>query len=150
MVFGLLCSIIFEKRQNPYFLVNELFLTCFHHCQLRNYIIWGSKISLTTFVSVSLTGEPVSTEVIRVEEHVVAAMSLEMEKTITKLMYDFQRNSTSDDDSGCALEEYVWVPPGLSPEQVRQSGDLLADFQPTLAFPFTGSGSLANAHSAPS
>uniref|UniRef100_A0A8D0A2Q8 Prickle homolog 2a n=1 Tax=Sander lucioperca TaxID=283035 RepID=A0A8D0A2Q8_SANLU len=47
-------------------------------------------------------------------------MSLEMEKTITKLMYDFQRNSTSDDDSGCALEEYAWVPPGLSPEQVHQ------------------------------
>lgn len=46
-------------------------------------------------------------------------MSLEMEKTITKLMYDFQRNSTSDDDSGCALEEYAWVPPGLSPEQVN-------------------------------
>ena len=29
-----------------------------------------------------------------------------------------QRNSTSDDDSGCALEEYTWVPPGLKPEQV--------------------------------
>jgi len=26
--------------------------------------------------------------------------------------------STSDDDSGCALEEYAWVPPGLSPIQV--------------------------------
>uniref|UniRef100_A0A8C6TQB7 Prickle homolog 2a n=1 Tax=Neogobius melanostomus TaxID=47308 RepID=A0A8C6TQB7_9GOBI len=51
---------------------------------------------------------------------VVTTMSLEMEKTITKIMYDFQRNSTSDDDSGCALEEYVWVPPGLSPEQVHQ------------------------------
>ena len=24
----------------------------------------------------------------------------------------------SDDDSGCALEEYTWVPPGLKPEQV--------------------------------
>ena len=60
-----------------------------------------------------------STEAVCVEEHVVTAMSLEMEKTITKLMYDFQRNSTSDDDSGCALEEYVWVPPGLSPEQVQ-------------------------------
>lgn len=24
----------------------------------------------------------------------------------------------SDDDSGCALDEYAWVPPGLSPEQV--------------------------------
>ncbi|KAM9430077.1 prickle-like protein 2 isoform 1-T1 [Salvelinus alpinus] len=47
-------------------------------------------------------------------------MSLEMDKSVTKLMYDFQRNSTSDDDSGCALEEYAWVPPGLSPEQVHQ------------------------------
>lgn len=59
-----------------------------------------------------------STQAVWVVEHVVTAMSLEMEKTITKLMYDFQRNSTSDDDSGCALEEYAWVPPGLSPEQV--------------------------------
>ncbi|XP_030375028.1 protein espinas [Scaptodrosophila lebanonensis] len=32
---------------------------------------------------------------------------------------DFQRNSQSDDDSGCALEEYTWVPPGLRPDQVR-------------------------------
>lgn len=78
----------------------------------------------------------------------MAAMSLEMEKTITKLMYDFQRNSTSDDDSGCALEEYVWVPPGLSPEQVPQPNNLLTDFQPACALPFTGSGSLANASSA--
>ncbi|KAM8907938.1 prickle-like protein 1 isoform 1-T2 [Spinachia spinachia] len=31
----------------------------------------------------------------------------------------FQRSSTSDDDSGCALEEYAWVPPGLRPEQVQ-------------------------------
>ncbi|XP_043108587.1 prickle-like protein 2b isoform X2 [Puntigrus tetrazona] len=54
------------------------------------------------------------------EEHVVTVMPLEMEKTVTKLMYDFQRNSTSDDDSGCALEEYAWVPPGLKPEQVHQ------------------------------
>lgn len=30
----------------------------------------------------------------------------------------FQRSSTSDDDSGCVLEEYAWVPPGLRPEQV--------------------------------
>lgn len=66
-----------------------------------------------------------STEAVCVEEHVVTAMSLEMEKTITKLMYDFQRNSTSDDDSGCALEEYVWVPPGLSPEQVHKLNNLL-------------------------
>lgn len=48
----------------------------------------------------------------------VTVMPLEMEKTISKLMFDFQRNSTSDDDSGCALEEYAWVPPGLKPEQV--------------------------------
>ncbi|KAM5187930.1 prickle-like protein 2 isoform 1-T1 [Callospermophilus lateralis] len=54
------------------------------------------------------------------EEHMVAVMPLEMEKTISKLMFDFQRNSTSDDDSGCALEEYAWVPPGLKPEQVHQ------------------------------
>lgn len=87
------------------------------------------------------------TDVLCVEEHVVAAMSLEMEKTITKLMYDFQRNSTSDDDSGCALEEYVWVPPGLSPEQVCQPSDL-AGFPAAGAFPSTGSGSSANAHSA--
>ncbi|KAM3878507.1 prickle-like protein 2b [Diretmus argenteus] len=56
----------------------------------------------------------------RREEHAVTAMPVEMEKTVIKLMYDFQRNSTSDDDSGCALEEYAWVPPGLKPEQVHQ------------------------------
>ena len=32
---------------------------------------------------------------------------------------DIQRQSQSDDDSGCALEEYSWVPPGLRPEQVQ-------------------------------
>lgn len=35
-----------------------------------------------------------------------------------KMSLGFQRSSTSDDDSGCALEEYAWVPPGLRPEQV--------------------------------
>ena len=34
------------------------------------------------------------------------------------VMTDPQRHSHSDDDSGCALEEYTWVPPGLKPEQV--------------------------------
>ncbi|XP_024147649.1 protein prickle, partial [Oryzias melastigma] len=34
-----------------------------------------------------------------------------------KASVGFQRSSTSDDDSGCALEEYAWVPPGLRPEQ---------------------------------
>jgi hypothetical protein len=33
---------------------------------------------------------------------------------------DLQRHSHSDDDSGCALEEYTWVPPGLKPDQVAQ------------------------------
>lgn len=33
---------------------------------------------------------------------------------------DPQRHSQSDDDSGCALEEYTWVPPGLRPDQVSQ------------------------------
>ena len=32
-----------------------------------------------------------------------------------------QRHSHSDDDSGCALEEYTWVPPGLKPDQVNIS-----------------------------
>ncbi|XP_051176204.1 protein prickle-like isoform X2 [Leptopilina boulardi] len=30
-----------------------------------------------------------------------------------------QRHSQSDDDSGCALEEYTWIPPGLRPDQVQ-------------------------------
>ena len=36
----------------------------------------------------------------------------------------FQQNSrlsNSDDDSGCALEEYAWCPPGLKAEQVSHS-----------------------------
>uniref|UniRef100_A0A8K9XSS0 Prickle homolog 3 n=1 Tax=Oncorhynchus mykiss TaxID=8022 RepID=A0A8K9XSS0_ONCMY len=39
---------------------------------------------------------------------------------MVKLVSDFQRHSISDDDSGCASEEYAWVPPGLKPEQVYQ------------------------------
>ena len=47
-------------------------------------------------------------------------MSKEGERSLQRLTHDAQqRNSTSDDDSGCALEEYTWVPPGLKPEQVR-------------------------------
>ncbi|XP_041746692.2 prickle-like protein 1 [Coregonus clupeaformis] len=41
------------------------------------------------------------------------------QKVKGQLNYGFQRSSTSDDDSGCALEEYAWVPPGLRPEQVQ-------------------------------
>jgi hypothetical protein len=29
-----------------------------------------------------------------------------------------QLSCTSDADSGCAIEEYSWVPPGLTPQQV--------------------------------
>lgn len=42
----------------------------------------------------------------------------DMDQKVGKLTFGFQRSSTSDDDSGCALEEYAWVPPGLRPEQV--------------------------------
>ena len=36
----------------------------------------------------------------------------------------------SDDDSGCALDEYAWVPPGLTAEQVGKDYEhfLLYDF----------------------
>lgn len=46
-------------------------------------------------------------------------MAFEMEQKVSKLTFGFQRSSTSDDDSGCVLEEYAWVPPGLKPEQVQ-------------------------------
>lgn len=39
---------------------------------------------------------------------------------------DNQRQSQSDDDSGCALEEYTWVPSGLRPEQVSLSDNTCA------------------------
>ena len=41
-------------------------------------------------------------------------------RNMNKLLQDLHhtRNSTSDDDSGCALEEYMWVPHGLSAAQV--------------------------------
>lgn len=45
-------------------------------------------------------------------------MPLEMEPKANNLIFGCQRSSTSDDDSGCAMEEYAWVPPGLRPEQV--------------------------------
>lgn len=46
-------------------------------------------------------------------------LPLEMEPKMSKLAFACQRSSTSDDDSGCALEEYAWVPPGLRPEQIQ-------------------------------
>lgn len=47
------------------------------------------------------------------------ATGIEDERCLNRLIHDVKRNSTSDDDSGCPLEEYSWVPPGLKPEQVR-------------------------------
>ncbi|XP_042198158.1 prickle planar cell polarity protein 3 isoform X1 [Callorhinchus milii] len=44
----------------------------------------------------------------------------ENKKLGSKMTFDFQHNTPSDNDSGCALEEYAWVPPGLKPEQVHQ------------------------------
>jgi prickle len=44
------------------------------------------------------------------------------DRGLTRLNHDPKRNSTSDDDSGCPLEEYAWVPPGLKPEQVGHQG----------------------------
>ncbi|XP_042898366.1 protein prickle isoform X2 [Parasteatoda tepidariorum] len=52
---------------------------------------------------------------------------VESEKIVHKMAAHFgngpvsptDRHSHSDDDSGCALEEYTWVPPGLKPEQVH-------------------------------
>lgn len=56
------------------------------------------------------------------EEHAVHAVPGQLEKMMTRLVSDFQRHSISDDDSGCASEEYAWVPPGLKPEQVTAGG----------------------------
>ncbi|XP_062315442.1 prickle planar cell polarity protein 3 [Osmerus eperlanus] len=54
------------------------------------------------------------------EEHAVRPVPGQLERMMMKLVSDFQRHSISDDDSGCASEEYAWVPPGLKPEQVYQ------------------------------
>lgn len=50
----------------------------------------------------------------------VRQRDLMMEQKVGKLTSGFQRSSTSDDDSGCVLEEYAWLPPGLRPEQVNR------------------------------
>ncbi|XP_047392409.1 prickle planar cell polarity protein 3 isoform X2 [Sciurus carolinensis] len=54
------------------------------------------------------------------EEHAVHSVPVDLERIMCRLISDFQRHSISDDDSGCASEEYAWVPPGLKPEQVYQ------------------------------
>ncbi|XP_067880489.1 5'-nucleotidase domain-containing protein 2 isoform X5 [Heterodontus francisci] len=54
------------------------------------------------------------------DDHAMKALPMETEKMVYKMVSTFQRHSISDDDSGCALEEYAWVPPGLKPDQVYQ------------------------------
>jgi hypothetical protein len=39
----------------------------------------------------------------------------------------YRQSVASDDDSGCALEEYSWVPPGLKADQVHQYFSLISD-----------------------
>ncbi|KAG8041323.1 hypothetical protein G9C98_002311 [Cotesia typhae] len=51
------------------------------------------------------------------------------------LIHHHQRLSQSDDDSGCALEEYTWVPPGLRPDQVH----LYFSSLPEEKIPYVGS-----------
>lgn len=36
-----------------------------------------------------------------------------------RIAADIHRHSTSDDDSGCVLEEYSWIPSGIKPDMVR-------------------------------
>ncbi|XP_067913437.1 prickle-like protein 1 isoform X2 [Heterodontus francisci] len=50
---------------------------------------------------------------------VLDTRSSENKKVANKMTFDFQQNAPSDNDSGCALEEYAWVPPGLKPEQEK-------------------------------
>lgn len=41
----------------------------------------------------------------------------------------------SDDDSGCALEEYAWIPPGLNAEQVTTDAEwIFFCFKYTVSF----------------
>ena len=47
-------------------------------------------------------------------------MSQPQQQPSTTAVQQHSRSSTSDDDSGCALEEYAWCPPGLKAEQVNQ------------------------------
>uniref|UniRef100_UPI00358FE121 prickle-like protein 2 isoform X1 n=1 Tax=Myxine glutinosa TaxID=7769 RepID=UPI00358FE121 len=55
--------------------------------------------------------------------------------TILQTPRDVSRLIHSDEDSGCVLEEYAWIPPGLRPEQVYQFFSSL----PEEKVPFLGS-----------
>lgn len=52
------------------------------------------------------------------EQHLPQSPNLLLHPPGPNVPLDVQRQSQSDDDSGCALEEYTWVPPGLRPDQV--------------------------------
>ncbi|XP_067171179.1 prickle planar cell polarity protein 3 [Apteryx mantelli] len=54
------------------------------------------------------------------EEHAAGGAPPHLERLLSRLVADCQPPPASDDDSGCASEEYAWVPPGLKPEQVYQ------------------------------
>nr|XP_023693167.1 prickle planar cell polarity protein 3 isoform X1 [Paramormyrops kingsleyae] len=54
------------------------------------------------------------------EEHGFRSVPGALDRMVAKLVADVRRHSISDDDSGCASEEYAWVPPRLKPEQVHQ------------------------------
>lgn len=58
------------------------------------------------------------------EEHGFRSMPGALDRMVAKLVADVRRHSISDDDSGCASEEYAWVPPGLKPEQVSAPSEL--------------------------
>ena len=83
-----------------------------------------SKLNQTTEMSTSPT-LPSPSNYLSGEYSMTAATSTAVsnDRCVPKSMpfaqpVDHQRHSQSDDDSGCALEEYTWVPPGLRPEQV--------------------------------
>jgi hypothetical protein len=36
-----------------------------------------------------------------------------------RIAADIHRYSTSDDDSGCVMDEYTWIPSGVKPDTVN-------------------------------
>lgn len=53
-----------------------------------------------------------------IPQNAMMSRQIRMNNSDGNLQLEAQRHSQSDDDSGCALEEYTWVPPGLRPDQV--------------------------------
>uniref|UniRef100_W5LB53 Prickle homolog 1b n=2 Tax=Astyanax mexicanus TaxID=7994 RepID=W5LB53_ASTMX len=74
---------------------------------------------MTGFTKMRYTGCPHLMSLESASAFQAFSRTREMEPRGTKIALGFQRSSTSDDDSGCALEEYTWVPPGLRPDQVQ-------------------------------